>query len=374
MSESNARINVGIIGASPDRGWAATAHIPALRALPQYRIAALSTTRKESALAASGKFGVPLSFDNHEALVTHPDVELVAVTVKVPQHRELVTAALRAGKHVYCEWPLGNGLAEAEQMAALAKQKGVHAAVGLQARFSPTMQYVRRLVGDGYVGKVLSTTLIGSGMAWGGMGGAADAYVNDRHNGATMLTIPFGHTIDAVCLALGEFQSLNAAMANNRTESIVMETKEKMAKTAEDQLSISGTLQSGATIAVHYRGGRSRGTNFLWEINGTEGDLQLSGPGGHAQFMEPVLRGAHRDDKALSDMPVPEEFRWVPASVPPGPAFNVAQSYARLFDDIRNSTSIVASFEHAVKRHRLLEAIENAAYTGQRQTLDMPAR
>lgn len=360
-------INVGIIGANPDRGWAATAHIPALKALAQYRIAALSTTRKESARAASEKFGVALSFDNHEALVNHPEVQLVAVTVKVPQHRELVTAALRAGKHVYCEWPLGNGLAEAEELAALAKQKRVHAAVGLQARFSPAMQYVRQLVQEGYVGQVLSTTLVGSGMAWGPVIPTADAYVNDRRNGATMLTIPFGHTIDAVCLALGDIQSLSAVTANNRTEVTVAETQAKIAKSADDQIAMAGTLQSGATIAVHYRGGRSRGTNFLWEINGTDGDLQLIGPGGHAQFMEPTLRGAHRDDKALGELPIPGELRWVP--VAPGPAFNVAQSYARLFDDIRNGTSEVASFEHAVKRHRLLEAIETAARTGHRQTL-----
>ena len=46
-----------------------------------------------------------------------PEVDLVVVTVKVPHHRELVPSALEAGKHVYCEWPLGNGLAEARKLA-----------------------------------------------------------------------------------------------------------------------------------------------------------------------------------------------------------------------------------------------------------------
>jgi predicted dehydrogenase len=95
------RIRVGIIGANPDRGWAAQAHIPALKSLPEdFEITALSTSRRESADAASTRFGVPLAFDNHQDVVNSPDVDVVAITVKVPQHFELATAALAAGKAV----------------------------------------------------------------------------------------------------------------------------------------------------------------------------------------------------------------------------------------------------------------------------------
>jgi predicted dehydrogenase len=360
------KIGVGIIGANPDRGWAASAHIPALQSLSQYEIRALSTTRADSARRAGQKFGVPLVFDNHEALVMHPSVDLVVITVKVPLHRELVTAALRAGKHVYCEWPLGNGLAEAAELAELAEAKGVRGFVGLQARFSPAIQYVRLLVADGYVGRVLSTTLVGSGMAWGSVSPAADAYVNDRRNGATLLTIPLGHTIDAVCGVLGEFDTVSAVITNNLTEAIVMETQARIAKSAEDQVLIAGTLESGAAISVHYRGGRSRGTNFHWEINGSEGDLLLTGPGGHLQFMEPTVRGGRAADKGLAELAVPAKYRWAPAAVPAGPPLNVAQAYLRLAGDLEHGTQDVATFDQAVKRHRLLEAASTAAQCGQR--------
>src|SRR5207302_1496654 len=162
------RIRVGIIGANPDRGWAAQAHIPALRSLSDdFEITALSTTRRESADAASKLFGVPVAFDNHQELVNSPAVDVVAVTVKVPHHLELASAAIEAGKAVYCEWPLGNGLKEAETLAALAKKKRVLAVAGLQARSAPSVAYVRDLIEQGYVGEVLSTTFIGSGMGWG---------------------------------------------------------------------------------------------------------------------------------------------------------------------------------------------------------------
>ena len=162
------KIRVGIIGANPDRGWAMQAHIPALKSLSDdFEITALSTSRSVSAAAAGKLFGVPLAFDNHHELVNSAAVDVVAITVKVPYHFELAADALTAGKAVYCEWPLGNGLEEAERLAALAEKKGVLAVVGLQARSAPSVAYVHDLIKQGYVGDVLSTTVIGSGMGWG---------------------------------------------------------------------------------------------------------------------------------------------------------------------------------------------------------------
>src|SRR5205807_9789132 len=135
---------------------------------------------------------------------------------KVPYHLELATAALEAGKAVYCEWPLGNGLDEAETLAALAKKKGVLAVVGLQARSAPSVAYVHDLIQQGYVGEVLSTTLIGSGMGWGPMVERFNAYLNDKKNGATMLSIALGHAADGLCHCLGEVRELSATMAARR--------------------------------------------------------------------------------------------------------------------------------------------------------------
>src|SRR5882724_9219254 len=154
-------LGVGIVGVSPVRGWAATAHIPALRALPDYQIRALSARSAESARAAGEVFGVSAVFADHEQLVTQPDVDVVAVTVKVPHHRQLVSAALAAGKAVYCEWPLGRDLGDAQAMAALAAEQGVRTAAGLQARQAPAIEFVQELLEDGYVGEVLSTTMLG---------------------------------------------------------------------------------------------------------------------------------------------------------------------------------------------------------------------
>jgi predicted dehydrogenase len=72
------RLGVGIVGVSPVHGWTATAHIPALRALPNYQIRALSAHNAESARAAGEVFGVGAVFSDHQQLVAQPDVDLVA--------------------------------------------------------------------------------------------------------------------------------------------------------------------------------------------------------------------------------------------------------------------------------------------------------
>src|SRR2546422_6406749 len=361
------RIRVGIIGANPDRGWAAEAHIPALKSLSDdFEITALSTSRRESADAARKLFAVPLAFDNHQDLVHSGAVDVVAVTVKVPYHLELATAALGAGKAVYCEWPLGNGLKEAQTLAALAKKKGVLAVAGLQARSAPSVAYVHDLIKQGYVGEVLSTTLIGSGMGWGPTVERYNAYMNDKKNGATMLSIALGHAADALCYCLGEVRELSATMTLRRKSFTIAQTGESKPMTAEDQVCVTGLLEGGAAFSIHYRGGVSRGTNLLWEINGTEGDLQLTAAGGQAQIFEMTIRGGNGAQSSLEILPVPEQYRW---SQLHGPSTNVAQAYARFARDYRGGTHFCPTFDDAVTRHRMLNAIETAAATGQRQTL-----
>src|SRR5881227_2332306 len=202
-----ATLGVGIIGVSPTRGWAATAHIPALRALPNYEVRALSARSAQSARAAGDTFGVSAVFSDHEQLVTQPDIDVVAITVKVPHHRELVSAALAAGKAVYCEWPLGRDLDDARAMAALAAKQSVHTVVGLQARQAPAIKFVQELLRDGYVGEVLSTTMVGLSVP-GDVVVKANAYMLDKTNGANLLTIALGHSLDSLNYLLGEFDDL----------------------------------------------------------------------------------------------------------------------------------------------------------------------
>ena len=135
MSEQ--RIRVGVIGANVSYGWGLRAHLPAILALPEFELAAVCTSRPETAAASQEKFGARLAFHDYREMVECADVDLVAVVVRVPHHYEMTMAALNAGKHVFTEWPLGANLAQAREMADLAREKGVRTLAGMQRRCSP---------------------------------------------------------------------------------------------------------------------------------------------------------------------------------------------------------------------------------------------
>jgi predicted dehydrogenase len=360
-------LGVGIIGVSPDRGWAAAAHIPALRALPNYEIRALSGHSAASARAAGERFEVGAVFTDHEQLVTQPDIDIVAVSVKAPDHRELVSAALLAGKAVYCEWPLGRDLDDARAMAALAAELGARTVVGLQARQAPAIAFVQHLLGDGYVGEVLSTTMLGLSVP-GDVVGQPNAYMLDKTNGANALTIAVGHSLDVLNHVLGEFADLSAVSDLRRPLITIEETGEQIVKTAADQIAVIGTLTSGATATVHVREAVAGGTGFLWEINGTDGTLRITADEAQPQIFPMIVAGAHgRNEPVELEVPAALTQRWPTLSRLEGaPAYNVGRAYAAFAADLDNGTHTVPDFNDALRRHEVIAAIERSAESGER--------
>ncbi|MEV5982412.1 Gfo/Idh/MocA family oxidoreductase [Streptomyces sp. NPDC052114] len=364
-------VRVGLVGLSARGGWAPRSHLPALTRLPGYELRALAASGDASARAAGEKYGVPLAFGSAAELVRSDEVDLVVVSVRVPLHREVILAALGAGRAVLSEWPLGNGLAEAEELAAAAGRAGVRTFAGLQARSAPAVRHVGELVADGYVGEVLSTSLVASGRRWGPVFEPSGEYLLDRNNGGTMLTIPFGHTVDAVSMVLGEFTEVSATLATRRPVVHEEGTGRPAAMTVADQIAVSGRLDSGAVASLHFRAGLSRGTNFHWEINGTDGDLVVTGDSGHLQQAVLTVRGARGADTALAELPVPERHFDVPelADLRGLPAYNVGAQYAGILTDLTEGTAHAPDFAHAARRQRLLDAIGRSAAAGTRVTL-----
>jgi predicted dehydrogenase len=349
----------------------AGAHVPALRALSEtFEIVGVANTSLASAEKAAAATGLPRAFADVAELIAAPEIDIVTVTMKVPSHLEIVKAAIKAGKHVYCEWPLGNGLAEAEELAALARTEGVLGVVGTQGRVAPEIEHLRQLIADGFVGEILSTTLVARGGGWGGSIAEkkVSAYLLDRANGATMLTIPMGHTLAALRDVLGEIAEVSAVLATRRTTALAADTGETLPVSAPDQVLVSGVLASGAPLSIHYRGGTARdGDGLFWEISGTEGDIRVSGPSGHTQMVQLSLKGVRGGENQFRPLDVPASYRseW-PEHVVPG---NVARIYARMARDLREGTRSAPSFEDAVAVHRVIAAIERAAESGSRIAL-----
>ena len=140
------KIRLGFVGANVRATWASQSHFPALLASPDVEMTAVCTTRPESAEEARRAFGAQFAFHDYRTMVASPEIDAVAVVVKVPEHYGPTRAAIEAGKHVYTEWPLGRTTAEAEELAVLARSRGLQTAVGLQSRVNPTLMYMQEQI------------------------------------------------------------------------------------------------------------------------------------------------------------------------------------------------------------------------------------
>jgi predicted dehydrogenase len=365
------RFRVGIVGLSTERGWAAAAHLPALRALSDdFELMGVANRSRASAEAAAAAFGLPRAFKSAAELLASPDIDVVVVTVKVPHHREVVTAALQAGKSVYCEWPLGNGLAEATELARLSNEKKILGVVGTQAIASPEVEFVRKIVADGYVGEVLSSTYLGAGTTWGDEVSRGDAYAMDSTNGVTLLSVIGGHAIAAVHSVLGPIYEVGAVLCQRRRTVRVIETGEMIALKAPDQVLVNAVLQSGAPLSMQLRGGLPRGTPLLWEIHGTEGDLRITAKSERVPVINisPLrVEAGRKGDEGYSDLEIPSSYYFGLEDAIT--ARNVAGLYRLMAQDLRNGTHQAPDFDDAVFLHRTFHAIEHSAETGKRVSI-----
>lgn len=359
-------LRVGIVGASAERGWAKISHVPAVQALAGLELEAVASGSPAKGEAAAKAFGAKTGYADARDLVRDPAVDIVTVAVKVPDHREVVMEAIAAGKHVYCEWPLGRNLAETEEMAAAAHAAGVHVAIGLQTRQNPAARRFRELLDAGAIGRILSARVESTTMAFGPAVEAAMAFGEEADNGVTLITIQGAHTLDFAVATLGGFADLSALATTQYPEVHIGDDVRSQRRTTPDHLLVQSRLRHGGALTIEVAGGRlPDAVPFRLEVTGDKGTLMLKG-GAPRGFQSGRLQ-ISLDGQS---MPVDEgELAALPDT-----AANVAGVYAALRDDILFGTSTVPDFHHAVRLAHLVDAVLSSAATGARLSAhDWPA-
>ena len=160
MTEQNATLGVGMIGyafmgAVHSHAWRSAHRFFDLPLTPRMQV--LCGRDATRVAEAATRFGWEESVTDWRDVIARDDVDLVDVCTPGDTHAEIAIAALEAGKHVLCEKPLANSVAEAERMAAaaaVAAEQGVRAMVGFTYRRVPAIALARKLVADGRLGEL----------------------------------------------------------------------------------------------------------------------------------------------------------------------------------------------------------------------------
>ncbi len=357
------KIRVGIIGANANYGWSKRAHLPALLGMPEFELAAVCTSRPETAAESKAFYGAKLAFHDYAEMAHHPDVDLVVVSVSVPAHYGMVAAGLQAGKHIFCEWPLGANTVEAVELAELARAKGVRTLIGLQARGGPALLRLRELVGEGYVGELLACnmTMFLPGLL---QRGTDRAWMADRAKGANTLSIASGHALDIFCHCVGEFRELSAQVSVQLSQWKTGDGR-TVPVDAPDNVVVSGVLQNGAAASAHIATVPWHGSGWRLEVYGTEGTLSARSEE-MVQYGNVRLYGSQGAGQPLQQLEVPSRLFLAPDAVPPGEPYNVAQLYRIIGDAIREGGNPQPDFDAAVARHRFLDLLQQSSDEGRR--------
>lgn len=362
------QINVGVVGGSLNNQWASQTHLPVLNEHPNYTLKAIGTSHMESAKKSAALYKA-LPFDDHKKLTRSEDVDLVVVSVKVPFHYEIVKEAISEGKHIYCEWPLGKNTQEAEELEKRANQKKIHHAVGLQARQSPEINYLKEALESKEIGEVYSCTMEVATHAKGRITDQRSAYLLKRENGASLLTINGGHALDVLCYLLGDFKEISANTNTNYTEALIRETGKSVIKDTADQIMIHGTLKNGISVSAHIQAGVY--PKFKLEIKGDKGVFRLTQPNsvGHVQFgglkLEKISHQDYSDLDSVVEKAHIEEVK-VSGENGKGPKEYIENAYTVFAQDILEHKREIPNFNDAVKLHYLLDKVQESSDTGRK--------
>ncbi|MDB5702078.1 MAG: hypothetical protein JWL66_2277, partial [Sphingomonadales bacterium] len=191
-----------------------------------------------------------------------------------------------------------------------------------------------------------------------------------RSSGAHFLSIPGGHSIDALTSLVGPFASLSAIVRTARNTVDIIGTGETLPRTSADQVVVMGELENGVTATLRLSGASSFGTGVRIEVNGDAGDLVIeAAPGGRGIQMTDLTLHRTVAMGVLEAVPVPESAYAVPDTLRACPPMNVGEAYLHMADAIAGKRKANPDFGDAVKMHELLDLIELSAREGRRVTV-----
>lgn len=355
---TNKTIGIGIIGVG---GWATYGHLPAVQTLDNVDLVAVSSRSKDRAEALAAEHGIAHAFDDHKALIAHPDVDLVVIPAPAPHHYALVKDVIEGGKDVYSEWPLTTNTAESEELLALAEAKGVRHVVGLQRRFAPSSRYFHDLIAEGHIGNIRGVHMAVGVDAFPAWMPQDHAWILDPANFVNLLPVYAGHFGDLLFNAVGNPRTLTAITANEFPTATVIETGEEVPNPVPTQARIMGELDGGALYSMQFEGGQEHKTGLQIVVTGTEGSIRVSNVRAFENEDDNTIEAMTGDAEAFSVLPVPDRYTTLPDNDLDVSVQDVAYHYDAYAADVREGTRNAADFADAVRLHRMLDRITETA-------------
>ncbi|MGW4058178.1 Gfo/Idh/MocA family protein [Amycolatopsis sp. NPDC004747] len=366
---SRETIGIGMVG----HAFMGAVHSHAWRSVHRFfdpplvpRLAVLGGRDEDRARAAAEKFGWEDVETDWRKLVTRDDVGLVDVCTPGDSHAEIAIAALAAGKHVLCEKPLANSVAEAEAMAEAARRardRGVRAMVAFNYRRVPALAHARKLVAGGALGEVRHVRAVylqdwlsdpQAPMTW---------RLRRESAGSGALGDLGAHIVDAAQFVTGEVVTGVSALTNTFVKQRPAENGGTDEVTVDDTALFLARLSGGAVAtfeATRFALGRKNAMRL--EINGSKASLAFDFEAmNELQWYE----GSGTEAGFRRILVTEPQHPYVGAWWPPGHLLGYEHTFthevADLLDAIGAGTDPAPGFDDGLRVQRVLAAVEKSA-------------
>lgn len=390
MTDTRTELGIGMVGyafmgAAHSQAWRTA---PAFFDLPLHpRLRAICGRNEDAAGDVARRFGWESVETDWRALLTRDDIDVIDICTPGNTHAEIAIAALEAGKHVLCEKPLANTVAEAEAMAAAATEAakhGVRAMVGFTYRRTPAVSYARQLVASGRIGTIrhvrgqylqdwltdentplswrLDKSLAGSG-ALGDIG----AHIIDMAQFVT------GSSITSVSGLMETFVKTRPIAGESATlGGTSTADAERGPVTVDDAAAFTARFADGAIgvfEATRFATGRKNALRL--EVNGTRGSLAFDFEDMNVLELfdateDPAVAGFRRIQVTEASHP------YIAAWWPPGHGLGYEHGFTHqvvdLVTDIAKGAEPAPSFSDGLAVQRVLAAVEASAADGTTHT------
>ncbi|THW73642.1 NAD(P)-binding protein [Aureobasidium pullulans] len=361
-------IRIGLIGLSTNSqgtSWASAAHLPYLlseQGKAHYEIKALCNSSVESAKKSIEHYKLPgevKAYDSAQDLANDKDIDLVVCVVGVERHYELLKPAVEAGKNIYTELPLASNLDQIRELVSLAEKKGSKTMFGSQGQASPVVKVIKKLIADGKLGKVLSTSLKGnSGIAGGDAVPTGYKYIVVRKAGGNSATIFFLHSFNCLLETFGELEAFSSVMGIERPRMNLIDLKqngkvvETIDKDTPDNIMLQGRFKSGALVNYELRSAAQfpGEPGVRWTIHGDKGEILVTCPSGmfdiNHEGVKIQFHDMSKDSAETIDLP----------SDSLADLKHPAQNVGRLYEAYaKGESDSYCDWKLALRRHELIE-------------------
>jgi predicted dehydrogenase len=339
MSETAAPIRVLLIGA----GFGAKVHAPAFASNPDFKIVGIATGRAESAREAAAAFGVPDAGDDWKKMLDEVEADLVSIVTPVDLHYPIARAALERKRNVLCEKPFAMNVAQAKELASLAKAQGVVNVVNHEFRYMPARATLSRMIEEGRLGRLEHFAIQDRLPGWARDPARRMTWLADRQRGGGFLGALGSHHVDALMHWGGPVRRLFCRLRTLAATAPGMGPAHQ-AITADDSFTLILELEAGATAVVDLFGGSAIRRESI-EVFGSNDAFVIEG----ARKI-----GRRKPEGAFEEIPIPGDL-----DVEPTPEMPLLAPFrvmvGRLRDAIRGGSPLGPTFAEAVEIQKVLD-------------------